>query len=109
MADDTPAADAEFHAWRQSFVAVANANLAGLGLVAGDLTPITGAQTTWGTAHPGHVGPSPRSHLPAFPRPARPRIPVTPCHLATLLPCSSHNQHAQLDRARLRTLRMLAI
>jgi len=44
MADYIPAADAEFHAWQQNFVSVANANLAGLGLVAGDMTAITPAQ-----------------------------------------------------------------
>jgi hypothetical protein len=55
MADYIPAADAEFHAWQQNFVSVANANLAGLGLVAGDMTPITAAQTTWGTTYPAHV------------------------------------------------------
>lgn len=46
MADYIPAADAEFHAWQQNFVTVANANLAGLGLVVGDLAAITAAQTT---------------------------------------------------------------
>ncbi len=41
MADYIPGADAEFHAWKQSFVAVGNANLVGLGLIAGDLTAVT--------------------------------------------------------------------
>jgi hypothetical protein len=40
MGDYIPAADAEFHAWQQGFVAVGNAKLGGLGLVAGDMTPI---------------------------------------------------------------------
>ena len=55
MADYIPAADAEFNAWQQNFVTYANAHLVDLGLVAGDLTPITAAQTTWGTAYPAHV------------------------------------------------------
>jgi hypothetical protein len=43
MPDYIPAPDAEFHAWQQNFVTYANANLAALGLVAGDMTPITAA------------------------------------------------------------------
>ncbi len=43
MADYIPAADAEFNAWQQNFVTYANAHLVDLGLVAGDLTPITAA------------------------------------------------------------------
>lgn len=55
MADYLPAGDAEFNAWQTNFVTYANANLLALGLVAGDLTPITTAQTTWATAYPAHV------------------------------------------------------
>ncbi len=55
MADYIPAPDAEFNAWQSNFVTYANANLAGLGLVAGDMTPITAAQTTWASAFPAHV------------------------------------------------------
>lgn len=50
MADYIPAPDAEFHAWQANFVSYANANLVALGLVAGDLTPVTTAQTGWTTA-----------------------------------------------------------
>lgn len=55
MPDYIPAPDAEFNAWQQNFVTYASANLAGLGLVAGDMTPITAAQTTWASAYPAHV------------------------------------------------------
>ncbi len=55
MLDYIPAPDAEFNAWQQNFVTYASANLAGLGLVAGDMTPITAAQTTWASAYPAHV------------------------------------------------------
>jgi len=41
--------------WQQNFVSYANANLAALGLVAADLVPITGGQTTWTAAYPAHV------------------------------------------------------
>jgi len=48
MANDyIPRGDAEFNGWLANFVTYANANLAGLGLVAGDMTPVTTAQTTW--------------------------------------------------------------
>jgi hypothetical protein len=55
MADYIPAPDADFHAWQQNFVSYASGNLGALGLVAGDLTPVTTAQSTWGTAYPAHV------------------------------------------------------
>jgi hypothetical protein len=55
MADYIPGPDAEFQAWQNNFVTYANANLAALGLVAGDMTPVTAAQTTWSTAFPAHV------------------------------------------------------
>ena len=55
MADYIPALDAEFNAWQANFVTYANANLAGLGLVAGDMTPITAAQTTWASTYPAHI------------------------------------------------------
>ncbi|MCI0360522.1 MAG: hypothetical protein L0211_18755 [Planctomycetaceae bacterium] len=47
MADYIPRTDANFDAWQTSFVAVVNGNLAGYGLVAGDMTPVTTAQTAW--------------------------------------------------------------
>ncbi len=42
MADYIPGGDAAFSAWLDNFVTYATANL---GLVAGDLTPITTGQT----------------------------------------------------------------
>ncbi|MGH9895177.1 MAG: hypothetical protein ACREA0_24980, partial [bacterium] len=54
-ADYIPGADAAFDAWQTNFVAVVNGNLAGYGLVAGDLTPVTTAQTAWNTSFPAHV------------------------------------------------------
>ncbi len=45
MADYIPGPDASFHAWQSNFVTYANGNLAALGLVAADMTPITTAQT----------------------------------------------------------------
>ncbi len=53
--DYIPRGDAEFSGWIANFVTYANANLAGLGLVAGDLTPVTTAQTTWNSKYPTHV------------------------------------------------------
>ena len=44
-----PNKDADFIAWLANFLTVANANLAPLGLIAGDLTPITALQPTYST------------------------------------------------------------
>jgi len=55
MPDYIPRADADFDSWQANFVTYANANLAGLGLVAGDLTPIAGGQTGWTTAYTAHI------------------------------------------------------
>ena len=55
MADYIPGPDADFNVWQSNFVTYANANLAALGLVAADMTPITTAQTTWATAFPAHI------------------------------------------------------
>ncbi len=55
MADYIPGPDASFQAWQSQFVTFANANLAALGLVAADMTPITTAQAAWTTAFPAHV------------------------------------------------------
>ena len=49
-----PRADAEFDAWLTTFHTYAAANLAGLGLVAGDLTPVTTARTAWQAAFTAH-------------------------------------------------------
>lgn len=54
-ADYIPNADAEFSAWLANFETYAAANLAGLGLVAGDVAPITAARTDWETKLAAHV------------------------------------------------------
>jgi hypothetical protein len=55
MPDYIPASDAEFNTWQANFVTYANANLAALGLVAADLTPIVTAQPVWTTSLTAHV------------------------------------------------------
>ena len=55
MADYIPGGDAAFNAWLDNFVTYATANPANLGLVAGDLTPVTTAQTAWNTAYTANV------------------------------------------------------
>ncbi|MBX3396730.1 MAG: hypothetical protein KF841_15340 [Phycisphaerae bacterium] len=55
MPDYIPGGDAEFGTWLDNFIAYANANLTGLGLVAGDLTPVTTAQSAWKAAYPAHI------------------------------------------------------
>lgn len=55
MPDYIPAADAEFHVWQENFIAYAGANLAALGLVAADLTPVSTASSTWKTLYPAHI------------------------------------------------------
>lgn len=45
--DYIPCGDAEFNGWLANFVTYANANRVGRGLVAGDMAPVTTAQTTW--------------------------------------------------------------
>ena len=56
MANDyIPRGDAELNGWLANFVTCANANLAGLGLVAGDMTPVATAQTAWHSKYPAHV------------------------------------------------------
>ena len=53
--DYIPRPDAQFDSWQVNFVTYLSANLAGLGLVAGDLTPITAAQTPWNTNYAAHI------------------------------------------------------
>lgn len=56
MANDyIPRGDAEFNGWLANFVTYANANLLNLGLVAGDLMPVTTAQATWNSKYPAHI------------------------------------------------------
>ncbi|MGB9702374.1 MAG: hypothetical protein ACPL1A_06575 [Candidatus Kapaibacteriota bacterium] len=49
MANYFPTKDADFIAWLANFLTVANVNLVPLGLIAGDLTPITALQPTYST------------------------------------------------------------
>lgn len=55
MPDYIPPADGVFDAWQNAFVTYASANLAALGLVAGDMTPVTTAQSAWKITYPAHV------------------------------------------------------
>lgn len=56
MPDDyLPASDAQFNSWQTNLVTYANANLAGLGLVAGDLAPLVTAQTAWTSSYSAHI------------------------------------------------------
>jgi hypothetical protein len=55
MPDYIPRPDPEFDTWQANFVSVVNGDLAGYGLVAGDLTPVTTAQTAWNASFPAHV------------------------------------------------------
>jgi hypothetical protein len=55
MADYLPGPDESYESWINNFVNYASANLAALGLVAGDMVPVTSAQTTFGNNLAGHV------------------------------------------------------
>ncbi|MCG3138198.1 MAG: hypothetical protein HJJLKODD_02059 [Phycisphaerae bacterium] len=55
MADYMPRSDGEFNGWQANFVSYATAHLAELGLAAGDLTPITTAQTAWTGSYTAHL------------------------------------------------------
>lgn len=55
MADYLPGPDTNYQAWVTNFVTYANANLAALGLVAADMTPVTTAQTAFNSGLSGHV------------------------------------------------------
>lgn len=50
-----PAPDADFDNWQDNFVTYANAHLVALGLVAGDMTPVTTAQSSWKVVYPAHL------------------------------------------------------
>lgn len=54
MPDYLPQGDLEFNAWQINFMTYASANLVALGLVAGDLAPLTAAQTKWSDALVAH-------------------------------------------------------
>ena len=53
--DYIPAADTAFSVWLDNFVTYAGANLAALGLAAGDLTPVSSTNNIWKTALQQHV------------------------------------------------------
>jgi len=53
--DYIPTQDLDYQVWLANFVTVANANLLALGLVAGDMTPVTTAKTPFDTAIPDVV------------------------------------------------------
>lgn len=53
--DYIPSADAELSAWLDNFVKYANANLASLGVVAADVTPLQDALTDWDGKYADHV------------------------------------------------------
>lgn len=55
MADYLPGPDADYQAWVTNFVTYANANLAALGLVAADMTPVTTGQTAFNTGFSAHI------------------------------------------------------
>lgn len=55
MPDYIPGGDAPFDAWLENFTTYAGANLVALGLVAGDLTPVTTAESVWKSAYPAHI------------------------------------------------------
>jgi len=57
--DYIPSPDGDFHIWQNNFVTYASTHLVDLGLVAGDLTPVTTAQTTWNTKYPAHIAAQP--------------------------------------------------
>lgn len=55
MPDYIPGSDTEFQAWAANFVTYANAHLAELGLMPGDIAPIMSSQTDFDTKFSGNV------------------------------------------------------
>lgn len=55
MADYFHGPDADYQAWVTNFVTYANANLAALGLVAADMTPVTTGQTAFNSGFSAHI------------------------------------------------------
>lgn len=55
MSDFIPRSDSDFTTWLKNFIQYASGRLAELGLVAGDLTPITDLQTKWDTTLSEHI------------------------------------------------------
>ena len=48
--DFLPTKDADLQSWTQNFITVANANLASLGIIAGDVTPVSTDKTSFDTS-----------------------------------------------------------
>lgn len=61
MADYLPGPDADYQAWVTNFVTYANANLAALGLVAADMTPVTTGQTAFNSGFSAHIAAKPEN------------------------------------------------
>jgi hypothetical protein len=90
MSDFIPGSDSDFSVWTKNFITYANANLAALGLVAADLTPITAADVAFNTALATNVSAQSqaqsariskdgaRRDLENFIRPLAARIQTTP-------------------------------
>jgi hypothetical protein len=90
MSDFIPGPDSDFSVWTKNFLTYANANLAALGLVAADLTPITTADVAFNTALATNVSAQSqaqsariskdgaRRDLENFIRPLAARIQTTP-------------------------------
>lgn len=55
MADYLPGPDADYQAWVTNFVTYANANLAALGLTAGDMLAVTAGQTAFNSGFTAHI------------------------------------------------------
>ncbi len=56
MATDwIPHSDADFDPWQKNYLSYAATNTASLGLVPGDVTPLTNAQAVWTAAYAAHV------------------------------------------------------
>jgi hypothetical protein len=55
MPDKIPPGDADFNTWQLNFITSANANLAALGLVAADMTPLTTGAAAWTAAYTANV------------------------------------------------------
>jgi hypothetical protein len=54
MPDYIPSGDAEFDTYQQSFITYAAANTVAIGLVPGNITSLTTAQTAWAAAYTAH-------------------------------------------------------
>jgi hypothetical protein len=55
MPDYIPRPDAEFDNYQATFISYASANMSALGLLTGNITSLTTAQTTWNSAFAAHI------------------------------------------------------